>query len=132
MKNFIYILICIISFNTNFYSQNLNQQKVLETEKYLQDGKYKYCTEKCDVIVEIKDNFYTELYPNNEFIKAKIKWTTKEEYKLVITEIQKNDLPFEIGTIMNTKIVRKKGNTFYYESNLEGLSWSGKFEKIIN
>ncbi|AQS94296.1 hypothetical protein BXQ17_09575 [Polaribacter sp. BM10] len=125
-----FALIFIINTNQTFYSQNVNYQQTSITNDYMQDGTYKYCNDTCDVIVEIKNDVYTEFYPNNEFIKAKIQWINRKEYKLVITEIKKSDLPFGIGTIMKTKIVRKKGSTFYYESNLQGLSWSGKFELI--
>lgn len=132
MKRFYhtFILLLLVSFSLNFWSQNLVYNNSNRQEKSITDGKYKYSNATCDVIVEFNNDIYMEYYPNNEFIMAKIKWISKKEYILEIIEIQKEDLPFSIGTNMKTKIVKNKGNFIYYESELQGLTWSGKFEKI--
>jgi hypothetical protein len=110
-------------------------EETKKTETYdasnalLSEGAYTFDNGDKKISVEIKDGYYTEHYANNEFIKAKINWTSKSEYNLVITEIQKKNLPFVAGTIMHTKIVRVKGNRYYYMSSLKGLTWEGKFVK---
>ncbi len=137
MKNVLQtsVLLLFLCFNYSILSQDLTPKKISKyttsVKKALDNGKYKYCTSSCDVIVEIKGDSYTEYYPNEEFIKANIKWVTKDEYKLIITAIEKKGLPFNVGTIMTTKIIRTKGNTHYYESHLDGLTWSGKFIKTL-
>jgi hypothetical protein len=109
---------------------NLSEEKVAKIEStILSEGSYTFNNGEKDVLVTIKNGYYTESYSQNEFIKAKIKWHSKNEYKLVVTEINKKDLPFKIGTELNTKIVEVKGNRYYYESELEGLTWTGKFRK---
>ena len=109
---------------------NLSEEKVAKIEStILSEGSYTFNNGEKDVLVTIKNGYYTENYSQNEFIKAKIKWHSKNEYKLVVTEINKKDLPFKIGTELNTKIVEVKGNRYYYESELEGLTWTGKFRK---
>lgn len=131
MKKLIYrlIVLLLIGFTLNIEAQNPDNN-IDRTEKSIKDGKYKYSNASCDVIVEFKNNTYTEYHPNKEYIKAKIKWLTEHHYMLEIVEIQKKDLPFGVGTKMTTKVVRKKGNFISYESNLQGLTWSGKFVKI--
>ena len=106
---------------------NFIENKIEDT--ILSEGEYTFDNGNKNILVEIKDGYYIEHYPNNEFIKAKLKWVSKYEYNLVITEMHKKGLPFVAGTILNTKIFKVKGNRFYYESNLEGLSWTGKFIK---
>ena len=105
------------------------KKEVVITNTVLTEGTYTFDNGKKEVLVEIKNGYYTEHYANNEFIKAKINWVSKQEYNLVITEINKKGIPFGEGTILNTKISKVKGNRFYYESNLEGLTWSGRFIK---
>ncbi|TXD49797.1 hypothetical protein [Polaribacter sp. IC073] len=112
----------------NISEDDENVEKIQST--LLNEGKYTFDNGEKDILVEIKDGYYTEYYPNNEFVKAKIEWTSKSEYNLIITEINKKGLPFGEGTILNTKISRVKGSRYYYESNLEGLTWSGKFIKV--
>lgn len=131
MKKLIHrlIVLLLIGFSFNFEAQNLDNN-IDRTEKSIKDGKYKYTNASSDVIVEFKKNTYTEYHPNKEYIKAKIKWLTDHRYMLEIVEIQKKDLPFGVGTKMTTKVVRKKGNFISYESNLQGLTWSGKFVRI--
>ena len=121
--------------NKNLHSIYLNTKSKVKEEvtiknKVLDEGKYFYQNGNKEVLVVIEDGFYTEYHENNEFIKAKIEWSSKNEYKLVITEIKKKNIPFGVGTKMDTKIVRVKGSRFYYESNLQGLTWSGKFMKV--
>ena len=106
---------------------NFIEKKIKET--VLSEGEYTFDNGKNNILVEINEGYYTEHYANNEFIKAKLKWISKYEYNLIITEIHKKGLPFVAGTILNTKIFKVKGNRYYYESNLEGLSWTGKFIK---
>jgi hypothetical protein len=106
---------------------NFIENKIKET--VLSEGEYTFDNGKNNILVEINEGYYTEHYANNEFIKAKLKWISKYEYNLIITEIHKKGLPFVAGTILNTKIFKVKGNRYYYESNLEGLSWTGKFIK---
>lgn len=106
---------------------NFIENKIKET--VLSEGEYTFDNGKNNILVEINKGYYTEHYANNEFIKAKLKWISKYEYSLVIIEIHKKGLPFVAGTILNTKIFKVKGNRYYYESNLEGLSWTGKFIK---
>ena len=109
---------------------NISEEKGDKIEStILSEGNYTFNNGEKDVLVTIKNGYYTESYSNNQFIKAKIKWLSKNEYKLVVTEINKKDLPFEVGTQLNTKIVEVKGNRYYYESELEGLTWTGKFMK---
>ena len=133
MKKLIHrlIVLLLIGFSLNFGAQILvnNNDRI---EKSIEDGKYKYCNATCDVIVEFKNNIYVEYYPNNEFIKASIKWLSNDHYRLTIVDIQKEGLPFGVGTTMKTKIVRRKGDFIFYESELQGLTWSGKFERIID
>lgn len=121
--------------NKNLHSIYLNTKSKVKEEatiknKVLDEGKYFYQNGNKEVLVVIEDGFYTEYHENKEFIKAKIEWSSKNEYKLVITEIKKKNIPFGVGTKMDTKIVRVKGSRFYYESNLQGLTWSGKFMKV--
>jgi hypothetical protein len=116
----------------NLQAVRLNETNFIESkieETVLSEGEYTFDNGKNNILVEIKDGYYTEHYANKEFIKAKLKWVSKYEYNLIITEIHKKGLPFVAGTILNTKIFKVKGNRFYYESNLEGLSWTGKFIK---
>ncbi|AUC85596.1 hypothetical protein CW731_09985 [Polaribacter sp. ALD11] len=119
----------IARLNTFNVSEEEEKEETIKNT-VLSEGKYTFDNGKKEILVEIKDGYYTEYYTNNEFVKAKIKWTSESEYKLVITEINKQSLPFGVGTILNTKISRVKGNRYYYDSNLEGLTWSGKFIKI--
>ena len=115
-------------FETDYKTDPEDKEVIKETS--LEEGKYAYTSKGKEVIVEIKDGFYTEYHGENEFIKAKINWSSENNYKLVVTEIQKENLPFKEGTVMETEIIKVKGDKFYYESNLEGLTWSGRFRKI--
>ncbi|WP_299062617.1 hypothetical protein [uncultured Polaribacter sp.] len=118
---------------SNYYQTELpnSNSKSLEIkETLLEEGKYVYSSKGNEVIVEIKDGYYTEYHANNEYIKAKIEWSAENKYTLEIIDINKDNLPFEVGTKMDTEIVKIKGTRIYYESNLEGLTWSGKFRKI--
>tara|TARA_R110002049_G_scaffold74988_9_gene193190 strand:- start:2172 stop:2660 length:489 start_codon:yes stop_codon:yes gene_type:complete len=114
----------------NLYVGESSEEEVEVKNTALEEGKYLYQSGNKNVLVVIENGYYTEYHENNEFIKAKIKWSSENEYKLVITEIKKENLPFGVGTKMDTKIVRVKGARFYYESNLQGLTWSGKFLKV--
>ena len=112
-----------------YFENSYSKKLVTSKNAILSEGKYTFDNGEKDIFVEVKDGFYTEHYANNEFIKAKIRWVSTYEYNLIITEISKDGVPFDAGTVLNTKIVKVKGNRYYYESNLEGLTWSGKFIK---
>lgn len=120
--------------NTNrldaYNISNESEDEIKSESTILSDGTYTFDNGKKEVLVEIKNGYYTEHYANNEFIQAKIKWVSKTEYNLVITKINKKGIPFGAGTLLNTKISKVKGSKYYYESNLEGLTWTGKFNKI--
>ncbi|AUC85595.1 hypothetical protein CW731_09980 [Polaribacter sp. ALD11] len=111
---------------------NVSEEDEKEVNFVLSEGKYTFDNGKKDVLVEFKDGYYTEYYTNDEFVKAKVNWISENEYNLVITEINKKGLPFVEGTTLNTRISRVKGSRYYYKSNLEGLTWSGKFIKVEN
>lgn len=115
--------------NSNFITYDISEESI-EENALLKEGEYTFDNGNNKVLVVIKDGYYTERYSKNEFIKAKMTWTSKDEYNLVISVINKKNLPFGIGTKLNTKITKVKGDKYYYESNLEGLTWSGKFKKI--
>lgn len=121
------------NFRNNYYQSSLQNSKnsSLEIkETLLEEGKYVYTSKGNEIIVEIKDGYYTEYHTNNQYIKAKIEWSAENKYSLEIIDINRDNLPFEVGTKMDTKIVKIKGSRIYYESNLQGLTWSGKFRKI--
>ncbi len=118
-----------LTFTKTTISIDPEDKKVIK-ETVLEEGKYTYNNKGKEVVVEIKDGYYTEYHGKDEFIKASISWSSENNYKLVVTEIHKKNLPFKEGTVMETEIIKVKGNKFYYESNLEGLTWSGKFLKI--
>ena len=104
-------------------------KKPITNNVVLTEGTYTFNNGKKEVLVSIKNGYYTEHYANNEFIKAKLKWISKYEYALIITEINKTGVPFSAGTLLNTKIFKVRGNKYFYKSNLEGLTWTGKFIK---
>ncbi|WP_299671569.1 hypothetical protein [uncultured Polaribacter sp.] len=121
----------------NLQAHQFNNPEEGEKEKefkiesaILKEGEYTFDNGKKNVLVVIKDGHYTEHYSEGEFIKAQMKWVSKDEYNLIITDINKENLPFGVGTKLHTKIFRVKGSRYYYESNLEGLSWTGRFTKI--
>lgn len=133
------VILFIISITFNSIAQNLAYNKVDFSRKHLkskvvnkalEDGKYFYDNSVNKIIVEINGDEYKETYPNNEFIKAKIKWVTNNSYKLVITEIKKPNLPFKKGTKLKTEIVKIKGNKHFYKSQLADRNWSGKLIKL--
>lgn len=142
MKNFkVIIFLLFVSFTSKFFAQDIayNDVKINLTKekksnatfkKSLEDGKYKYDNSRSEVIVEIKGNSYTEYYPNNEFIKAEIHWLSTDEYILIIKEIKKPNLPFKKGDVFNTKILKNRGNRYYYSSGYQDRNWTGKFLKI--
>ncbi len=141
IKPFVLLLIISVTFNT--ISQNIaynsvsNMTKKLQKNnivinKVLDDGKYHYAKSKEKVLIEINGDKYIEHHPNNEFIKAKIIWSSNNNYKLVITEINKPNLPFIKGTELKTEIVKKKGKKFYYKSELANRNWAGKLVKFSN
>lgn len=146
MKNLHIILglVLLVSLNSqSFWSQNLaintnlkktsvnnfipKNKKAVNT--ILTEGNYTYVCKGKEVLVKIKDGYYKENYENNEFIEAKINWISENEYSLTITDINKKNLPFKKGTQLNTKIIKVKNNKYYYESNLNGLTWTGNFKK---
>ncbi|SHM88220.1 hypothetical protein [Polaribacter sp. KT 15] len=101
----------------------------------LENGTYSYKLGSKEVIVSIKNGYYTETYANNEFIKAKIDWLTENQYTLTIVDLNKENLPFKEGTKLTTKITKVKGNQYFYKSDLidtHKASWTGKFKKITN
>ena len=136
------IILITLSATSNAFSQDLaynnvnhdinSPKKSTTTSKALEDGNYFYSKNTNKVLVEIKGDTYTEYHPNNEFVKAKIKWTSSSSYKLIITEINKPNLPFKKGTELKTEIVKKKGKKFYYKSELAKRNWTGKLIKVSN
>lgn len=74
----------------------------------LENGTYSYKLGSKEVIVSIKNGYYTETYANNEFIKAKIDWLTENQYTLTIVDLNKENLPFKEGTKLTTKITKVK------------------------
>ncbi|MDX6745347.1 hypothetical protein SHK09_00975 [Polaribacter sp. PL03] len=135
----------LLATTINLYSQNIAMVHVPEnaTEQYsedfdsaniaLKDGNYTYKLGSNDISISIKDGYYIENHPNNEFIKAKIDWTSADEYTLTIVEINKKDIPFRKGTMLNTKITKVRGDKYYYKSDLldsHNSSWTGKLKKI--
>jgi hypothetical protein len=137
MKNLfkIFGLVLIVSLNSqSFFSQgetatNFETKSKQKVEKILTEGNYTYLYKGKEVSVEIKDGYFKEKHENNEFIKAKIKWISENEYSLTITDIKKQNLPFKRGTLLKTKITKVKNNEYYYESDLNGLIWTGKLIK---
>lgn len=115
--------------NLQINNYEIDQEDQIENT-ILNEGIYTFDNGKNEVLVEIKDGYYTEYYSDNQIVKAKIEWVSENEYNLVITKINKKNLPFGPGTTLNTKILKVKGSRYYYESNLEGLTWSGKFIKV--
>ncbi|MCI2229894.1 hypothetical protein MC378_12015 [Polaribacter sp. MSW13] len=136
------IAILFLATTINFYSQDIAMttserdtqvtysSDTVITNTALKEGTYTYRLGSNDVIVSIKGDYYTEYYPNNEFIKAKINWTSEDEYTLTIVDLKKKNIPFKAGTTLNTKITKVKGNKYYYKSDLQDLSWTGKFKKV--
>jgi hypothetical protein len=104
------------------------EEKSLNT--LLKEGVYTYKLGSNDIKVVFKDNYYTEYHPNNEFIKAKVNWSSENEYTLTIVKIKKDNLPFKEGTELKTKITKVKGDKYYYESDLGSSTWDGKFKKV--
>lgn len=104
-------------------------KKAITNNVVLSEGDYGFNNGNKEILVTIRDGYYTECYGNNEFIRAKLKWISKYEFNLIITEINKKGLPFLPGTLLNTKIFKVRGNKYFYKSNLEGLTWTGKFIK---
>ena len=117
---------------TSYETDNLKNTKTFNAKNTaLKEGLYKYKNMRSEVLVEIKDNTYTEYHPNNEFIKANINWIDKYTYVLTITALNKSSFPHSVGTELITNITKIKGKKILYEATIDnGLSWSGKFIKV--
>jgi hypothetical protein len=143
MKKALQILFVILTtgLTTVITSQNLSNNNVdiklnepIEKntlKKVLENGKYYYSKSAEKVLVEIKGDAYIEYHPNNEFIKAKIKWDSNNCYRLIITEIKKPNLPFKKGIELKTEIIKVKGKKYSYRSELKNRKWTGKLIKVI-
>ncbi|MCL7752700.1 hypothetical protein [Polaribacter sp. Z022] len=145
-KQLIFItLLILISFNyQTSFSQDIAQVSYFKTDAkiysigndlevkdvVLEDGKYTYNFRKKEILIEIKDGFYYEYHPNNKYIKAKIKWLSKYEYKLVITDIELNGSSFKVGQELTSEITKIRNNQYFYNSRFKNKTYKGSFIKI--
>ena len=96
----------------------------------LEDGKYTYTFKEKNILVEIKDGYYYEYHPNNEYIKAEIDWITEYKYNLIIVDIEKKGVPLKVGSKLTSEITKIKGDEFFYTSILNNKKGSGSFKKV--
>ena len=145
-KQFIFItLLILISFNCQTsFAQDIAHVSFFKTKPKafsnsniidlknvaLEDGKYTYNFLKKEITIEVKDGYYYEYHPKNQYIKAKIKWISEYEYKLIIVDMELNGAPFKIGNELTSEIVKIRNNKYFYVSRFNNKSYKGSFLKV--
>lgn len=106
--------------------------KIVIKNAILSDGNYVFNANKKEkVFVTIENGFYTEIYPNNEFVKAKINWVSEYAYKLKIVEVKKARFKYKVGEEFTSEITDITEEKYSYQTKLEnGKIYRGKLLKL--
>ena len=115
----------------NSYSKMYTLAKSVVVENpVLKDGEYTYTYKEKQVSVEIKDGYYYEYHPEKEYIKAVIDWKSEYQYKLIIVDMEKRNVPLKVGSELTAEIVKIDGNKYFYTSRLNNKTGNGSFTKV--
>lgn len=115
----------------NSYSKMYTLAKSVVVENpVLKDGKYTYKFKDKKILVEIKNGYYYEYHPDKEYIKAVIDWKSEYQYKLIIVDIEKRNVPLKVGSELTAEIVKIDGNKYFYTFRLNNKTGNGSFTKV--
>ena len=96
----------------------------------LKNNSFVYKLAKQDVLVEFGEENHVEYHQKKKYyIKSKVEWVSDCEYYLIIQDVTLPNFPFKLGSRLNIKITKVKGNRVYYKSSMGGRTWEGKMTK---
>ncbi|TXF78912.1 hypothetical protein [Chryseobacterium sp.] len=80
--------------------------------------------------IKIKDGIHYETIENRYLVVSKVIWIDDQSFFLEIIENDVPDFPFSSGARMKINILKKENDFIFYEAELRGKKFKGKYQII--